>query len=833
MRYILVCWLLGALGLTKAQVAERIVKGRVSDEVGTPLFLVSISVEGTRYGTVTDEEGGFELRWPASSSGRLVVSFLGYESQVLNPDSIQGGRVDIHLKTDIKAVEAIQVYSDLSRSGGLTHLETRSLEYLPNPSGNIETLLKTLPGVASNNELSSQYSVRGGNFDENLVYVNDIEVFRPLLIRSGQQEGLSFVNSDMVSSVKFSAGGFDASYGDKMSSVLDIQYNKPKAFSGSASASLLGASLHFQDVAFGGKLTHNTGIRYKTSKYLLGSLQTKGEYNPTYIDVQTYLTYAVASHLSIEFLGNYALNQYDFVPENRTTTFGTIQNALSLKMYYDGRENDKFQNLTGALKLRYRPTEVSTIDFTLSGFRSLELERYDIQAEYLLNELDMVAGSPTQGDSILNLGVGTLINHARNRLQADVYSASLRGSHLTEVLNLSWGTAYQYEAISDKLSEWEMVDSAGFTLPVTDEGLYMYTSVKARNQITNQRLTAFAQANRQFTSSVGKFFLSGGLRINYTQLNNQTLASPRLSFSYKPLWKRDILFRISGGYYYQPPFYKEMRDSHGQLHTDLKAQQSIHLLGGMDYNFIANKRPFRFTTELYYKALDHIVPYKAENVKVQYYPGYDARGYAMGMDFKVNGEFVQNAESWVSLSLLRTQEDIKTDYYYKYYNQDGVLLQPGARYEDPVVTDSVRVEPGFYPRPTDQWMNFNLFFQDYFPNSPDWKVHLNLNYGSRLPFSHPKTDRQDLVYRMPAYRRVDLGISKSLKLESRSSKVAMLNTFRSIWVSLEVFNLLDFNNTVSYLWVKTVGNQQGVSGEYAVPNYLTSRRINLRLTANF
>lgn len=833
MRYILICFLLGVFCLAKSQVTERVFIGRVSDEAGTPLFLVSISVEGTRYGTVTDEEGGFELRWPAASTGRLVVSFLGYMPQYFNPDSLPQTMATIRLKTDIKAVEAIQVYSDLSRSGGLTHLETRSLEYLPNPSGNIETLLKTLPGVSSNNELSSQYSVRGGNFDENLVYVNDIEVFRPLLIRSGQQEGLSFVNSDMVSSVKFSAGGFDASYGDKMSSVLDIQYNKPKAFSGSASASLLGANLHFQDVALKGKLTHNTGIRYKTSKYLLGSLQTKGEYNPTYIDIQTYITYALAPRFSLEFLGNYALNQYDFVPENRTTTFGTIQNALSLKMYYDGKENDKFQNLTGALKVRYHSSEASTIDFTVSGFRSLELERYDIQAEYLLNELDMVAGSPTQGDSILNLGIGTLINHARNRLQSDVYSASVRGSHLTDVTNLSWGAAYQYEAISDKLSEWEMVDSAGFTLPVTNDGLFMYNSVKARNSITNERLTAFAQANRQFVASAGKFFVTGGLRANYTRLNGQTVVSPRLSFSYKPYWERDMLFRISGGYYYQPPFYKEMRDSRGQLHTDLRAQQSIHLLGGMDYNFVANNRPFRFTTEVYYKALDHIVPYKSENVKVQYFPDYDARGYAMGIDFKVNGEFVQNAESWVSLSLLRTQEDIKTDYYYQYFNQSGILLKPGAWYEDPVVTDSVRVEPGYYPRPTDQWMNFNLFFQDYFPNSPDWKVHLNLNYGSRLPFSHPKADRQDLVYRMPAYRRVDIGISKSIKLESRSSQVAVLNAFRSIWVSLEVFNLLDFNNTVSYLWVKTVGNQQGVSGEYAVPNYLTSRRINVKLTANF
>ena len=792
------------------------VNGKITDENQAPVFLANVAIPGTPYGTVTDEAGVFSLEIPANEDINLTISYLGFERITLSLRLQPGETHEISqvLRVTVQNLNEVTIREQHERATTITRIDIKTLDMLPNVSGNLETILGTLPGVSSRSELSSQYSVRGGNFDENLVYVNLVEIHRPQLVRSGQQEGLSFINPDMVSSIKFSAGGFDAIYGDKMSSVLDITYRRPVKFGGAASISLLGGTLQLEGASKNRRFTHISGFRYKTTQYLLSTLETQGEYNPNFYDFQTLLTYKLAPKWEISFLGNINLNRYNFTPETRNTDFGTFQNPLNLRIYYEGQEHDRFDSYTGALTLQYAPSDRLSLKFIGSSYYSVEKEHYDILGEYLINELDNRLDSETYGDSILNIGVGGQLNHARNNLNAFVYSAAHLGTLVGERSTLRWGAKWQREQINDRISAWQMIDSVGYSVPYSGHTITLFNSIKSNNQLFSNRITSFIQNTTTFESKQTKFFLNAGLRASYWDLNNQFLLSPRVTFSVKPDWKRDLVFRLATGYYFQPPFYRELRYPDGTLNPDLKAQKSIHFVLGGDYVFSAWDRPFKFTTEIYYKYLDNLVPYKMDNVRIIYAGENLARGYAVGLDMKIYGEFVPGAASWASLSLMKTEEDIIGDYY---FDEDGN-----------------RIEPGYYPRPTDQRVMVGIYFRDYLPSLPDYKVLLNLIYGSGLPFSPPNISRYDVHFRMPSYKRVDIGFAKVLKREDANLKDGNpFRHFRSIWISAEVFNLLGVRNVISYTWIKTVSNQDNVPGAFAVPNYLTGRRFNVRLTARF
>lgn len=792
-------------------------KGKVLDTEGEPVESAHVRNMSNNTGVISEKDGSYSLKIPKDKNVLVQVSCIGYEASsfTINSKTDNISDYNIILKVMVSDIGEVSVVGALSPESNLVKIEAKHISLIPDISGNLESLIKTLPGVSSNTELSSQYSVRGGNYDENLVYVNDIEIYRPMLVRSGQQEGLSFLNSDMVSSIHFSSGGFESRFGDKMSSVLDIRYNRPVDFSGTVSLSLLGGTAQLEDISKSGKFTYNAGFRYKTSQYVLNSLETKGDYNPNFYDFQSYLTYKVNSKLDFDFLAYYALNNYQFIPENRETSFGTVNKAINLKIYYDGQEVDKFETYMGAFTTSFKPNENLSLKLIFSAFKTFEEETYDIQGQYYLNELDNTLGSETYGDSIMNIGIGTFLNHARNYLTANVYSVSFKGGYYSTNNKLRWGAKYNYEEIDDEMSQWKMLDSAGFSLPYNEGTIELYETARALNKIQSNRITAYIQNtyNKKLVNNAD-FYFNIGLRANYWDFNNEFIVTPRMSVAYKPDWIKDMLFRFSSGLYYQPPFYKEMKNHKGVINENIKSQKSIHFVLGNDYNFQAWSRPFKLTAELYYKILNDIIPYKIDNVHLVYSAENMAKGYACGIDFKINGEFVQGIQSWASLSLMQTKEDIKDDSY--------------------INTDGKTIEPGYYARPTDQLVNFSLFFQDYLPMNPSYRMNLSLHYGSRLPFSSPDENRYDQVFRMQAYKRVDLGLSKVIiSKEKEFEKAAWLNVFEDMWLSFEVFNLLDINNTISYLWIKTVNNQAGEASQYAVPNYLTSRRINFKLTAKF
>ena len=792
------------------------INGKITDENQMPIFLANVAIPGTPYGTVTDEEGVFKLEIPANEDLTLSISYLGYEQITINLKLQPGETHEIRqvLRESVQNLNEVTIREQHERATTLNRIDIKTLDMLPNVSGNLETILGTMPGVSSRSELSSQYSVRGGNFDENLVYVNQIEIHRPQLVRSGQQEGLSFINPDMVSSIKFSAGGFDAIYGDKMSSVLDITYRRPVQFGGAASISLLGGTLQLEGASKNRRFTHISGFRYKTTQYLLSSLETQGEYNPNFYDFQTLLTYKLAPKWEISFLGNINLNRYNFAPETRKTDFGTFQNPLNLRIFYEGQEQDRFDSYTGALTLQYAPSDRLSLKFIGASYYSIERESYDILGEYWINELDNRLNSETYGDSILNIGVGGQLNHARNNLNSLVYSAAHLGTFVGDRSTLRWGAKWQREQINDRISAWQMIDSVGYSVPYTGHTITLFDVIKSNNELHSNRFTSFIQNTTTFEKGQTRFFLNAGIRASYWDMNNQFLLSPRVTFSVKPDWKRDLVFRLSSGYYFQPAFYRELRYPDGTLNKDIKAQQSIHFVLGGDYVFTAWGRPFKFTTEIYYKHLDNLIPYKLDNVRIVYAGENLASGYAVGLDMKIHGEFVPGAASWASLSLMKTEEDIKGD---RYRSKEGNLIEAGS-----------------YPRPSDQRVMVGIFFRDYLPSLPDYKVLLNLIYGSGLPFSPPNIPRYDVNFRMPSYKRVDIGFSKVMKRENATLKDGIpFRHLKSIWISAEVFNLLGTRNVISYTWIKTVSNQDNVPGAFAVPNYLTGRRFNVRLTTRF
>jgi hypothetical protein len=817
-RLLLIFSILALAAVMQAQ-DSGILEGSIRDSIGDGVDLATVSLQGTGEGTVTGADGSYRLEVPAGRSYTVIISCMGYRSTQFGVRLSAGEvrRQDITLQRDIRAIREVSVSARQERGSTFQRIDVEELNYMPTTTGKVETIIKSQAGVSSSNELSSQYSVRGGNFDENLVYVNDVEIYRPLLVRSAQQEGLSFVNSDLVSSIKFSAGGYDARYGDKMSSALDISYKRPKEFGGSASISLLGASAHVEGASKTRRFTYLAGYRYKTTAYLLNTLETSGDYQPQFSDLQTQLTYQLSRKLELSFLGNYASSKYQFIPQTRNTEFGTKDIPLNLRIYYEGQELDRFDTYMGALTLTWRPVKGLSLKLIGSAFRTSEEETFDIIGQYWINELDNTIDSETYGDSILNIGVGTEQVHGRNYLDAYVITASHLGSYRDENRHVQWGLSYRYQEFFDQINEWGLIDSAGYVIPYNGELLELTSAKSSENHITYDQFNAFVQNTREVHAKKADYFLTAGIRAGVWNFNQTTMFSPRATISTQPHWKQDMMFHISAGYYYQPPFYKEMRMPDGEINHDIKPQRSIHLLLGGDYIFSLWDRPFKLSAEIYYKWLSKLIPYKIQNVRLSYAGENISEGYATGIDFKLNGEFVPGAESWFTLSFLQTRENVAGD------------MIPVWDGEEFVVEDA-----GEFPRPTDQLFTAGLYFQDYFPNHPGYKVHLNAFYGSGLPLSSPVEEQYYTQLRMRPYRRVDIGFSRVIKRETDIwGERNPLRFFESIWISAEIFNLLDINNEASYLWIRTISDQQGVPGMFGIPNYLTGRRFNVRLSISF
>lgn len=817
------------------------IEGKVTDNKKKAVELANVAIIGESGGTTTDKKGYFTLKIPANKDVTIAVTFVGFADRKmklnLKPDETKVIKIELNsISTELPGFE---VKDEQLRTQSMVRLNPKDANLAPSLTDGISDIIKTLPGVSSNNEMSSQYSVRGGNFDENLVYVNDIEIYRPFLVNSGQQEGLSFVNSSLVSSLLFSAGGFGVQYGDKMSSVLDVKYITPTEFGGSFSASLLGAELNFGGLAANNKLTYLVGARYKTNAYLLNSLQTQGEYQPEFMDIQSLFTYKFNKKWDLSFLGYYSHNKYKVVPASRETDFGTFQEVIRFKVYFDGNETDRYDMYQGGLTLGYNPNRNTNLKLILSAFNTNESETYDIQGQYWIGQAENNPGNEEYGEAVQSQGVGTYLLHARNYFKASVISAEHKGSIITNKSNLKWGLRYQYQMIDDKLREWEMVDSAGYSLPNPTENpgsatpdnpnLELKNFVSATNILNTNRLAAYASNEWNLTTKHNnKITLTAGLRANYWDYNNEFLLAPRASFSYKPSKNPNLVFRFATGIYYQVPFYREMRSVDGVLNPNIKSQKSTHFIVGGDYRFTSWNRPFIFTTEVYYKLLDNLIPYYVDNVRIRYLSDQLAKGYATGIDFKIYGEFVKGIDSWISLSLMQTKEDIYGDYYYDYYNEAGEKIISGITV-DSQITDSVKVEPGYIPRPSDQRVNFSIFFQDYIPNHPYLKMHLRLLFSTGMPFGPPDSERYEQTLRMPDYRRVDIGFSYQFINEGTTfGSGNPLKHFKNMWISLEIFNLLQIYNTVSYIWIKDINNRQ-----YAVPNYLTPRLLNIKLTADF
>ncbi|NOY36220.1 MAG: TonB-dependent receptor plug domain-containing protein [Chlorobi bacterium] len=782
--------------------------GFVKDTTGISITGAHVRIEGTRTGTFTDREGYFKLTLPGERAVRLNVSSIGYESQVIEVTPYEQP-VIITLTPSETSISEVKVEASERETGTMQQISIRDFSSLPAPTGNLETLIKTLPGVSSRNELSSQYSVRGGNFDENLVYINGIEVYRPVLIRAGRQEGLSIINPDLVEDVRFSAGGFPARYGDKMSSVLDIRYRTPSTYRTTLSAGFLGGSVHTEGIAAKHRFTYLTGFRYHTNQYLLGALDTRGEYKPSFTDFQGLFTWHFSGKTSLDLFSSISGNRYRFIPRDRTTSFGTVRNAVQLKVFYEGNEKDFFDIFLGALTLHYNPEPHIRLNFTGSAFNTSETETYDIDSYYLLNALDKQLGSETFGDSIMNIGIGRDLRHARNLLNGRILSLQHDGQAELDHSLLRWGLTWHTELLDDKRREWTLRDSAGYAIPYNGETVTLNDVVISETDIISNRISGYVEEDFEWQRDSAFWQISAGIRAQYWDFNRQAFLSPRVQVSFRPspgsLWR----YHFAIGAYQQSPMFKEFRLPGGSVNRNILAQRSVHVVAGFRRDFTAWGRPFLWTGEAYYKLMDRLIPYFQDNVRIDYTGQNQARGYTYGLDTKVYGEFVKGVDSWASLSLMQSREDVTGDFYMD-ENRD-------------------RVYPGYYPRPTDQLVNFGLSFRDYLPGNPTFRVHLTMFYSTGLPVRPPETERYDLFFRMPSYKRVDIGFSKVFIDNTELADQSPFSGIKKLWVGLDIFNLLGINNTISYLWVQTVNNLSHESGVYGVPNYLTSRRFNLRV----
>ncbi|MDL2256106.1 TonB-dependent receptor [Parabacteroides sp. OttesenSCG-928-K15] len=798
--FIYVCMLIPSVAYGQGKVN---ISGVVYDADGNPLDLVLVQVKNTPLvGAMTNEKGQYSVPVSPGDSITLLFTCLGYhKAERILPQVTADLKLNVRMLPKAFELGEAVVTATRRQTTAMETLDAEKVRFLPDPSGgSIESLVVTFAGVSSSNELSSQYSVRGGSFDENMVYVNGLEVFRPLLIRSGQQEGLSFVNPDLTESVNFAAGGFEARYGDKMSSVLDVAYKRPEELEGSASASFLGANAYVGGSH--GKVTHVTGLRYKTGRSLLRTLDTDAEFDPNFVDLQTFITYQPAKKWEIDFMGNLAVNNYKFIPRVQRTSFGTAFNPQNFEVYFDGQERDKFQTLFGALSLKYKPNENTTLALQSSLFNSRESESYDISGEYWMSE----NGSVSPNEEVnSNMTIGRYHEHARNRLQADVFNVVHSGSTRLEKHTLQWGLTLQSERIQDRISEWEKRDSAGYSLPHTEDAVSVINNLYSDHKINSMRYSGYLQDAFRFRTSKGLFTLVGGVRGSYWDYNKEFIVSPRVSLGFVPNTNQNFTFRVASGIYYQSPFYKEIRkivkDADGnevvELNENIKSQRSIHFILGSDYSFKAMDRNFKFTAEMYYKKLDNVIPYTLDNVKLRYYGENCAKGYTMGLDMKFFGEFVPGTDSWISVSLMKTEQTIR--------------------------------EKTEAPMPNDHRYNVSLFFQDYFPGNDRIKLNLKGVIAGGLPITIPHKGYEAGYFRLPTYRRIDIGLSYQLAggLDPIMDR-GVFRHLKNIWVGVDVFNLLDFRNTNSYYWITDVYNQQ-----YAVPNHLTGRQLNLRLIVDF
>ncbi len=820
-----------------AQTPKTQIYGRITDASGKPIPLVNILIKDNLQGVVTDYKGKYKISVPGDKEIKVVFSCVGYQDEVrkLKISKNDTKELNIILSKSTTTLKDLVIEDKRTRQSTVHSINPTTVTKIVGANNSIESLLKTLPGVSANNELSNQYAVRGGNFDENLIYVNGIRIYRPFLVRSGQQEGLSFVNSDLVSSILFSAGGFDAKYGDKMSSVLDIRYKTPTEFGGSFTGSLLGASLHLEGLAAKKKLSYLVGFRQKSNQYVLKGLQEEGEYRPSFSDLQTLISYNPNERWSFSFLGNINRNVYQFVPSIRETDFGTFREALRLKIFFEGNENDYFLNYTGGFSATFRPYQGLKLQFNTSNYNSNENETFDIRGDYWIGRLNTNLGDENYGEVIEKQGVGTFINHARNYLDVNIWSAEHQGRYYSDSHEMEWGAKFQHETVNEQLREWTLQDSAGYTLPhpyifpgqlePPHYPLEMNGFLKSKNALESNRVSGYIQDTRKI-SKTHDLSLTMGVRATFWDFTDEFLVSPRATISYQPNWEKDIVFRLSGGYYHQPPLYKELINHQGVLLKDVKSQESIHFVLGGDWNFKAWNRPFKLVTELYYKNLRHLIPYEVDNVRIRYFPELSSHGYTTGIDMKVNGEFVPGLESWISLSVMNTMEDIEGDYVERNYDAEGNLVSSNSSQE---IAYTEREEIGYRPRPLDQRVNFSMFFQDFIPKLPTYKMNMRLLFGTGLPIEYPGSKNTKSTVRIPSYKRVDIGFSKQIiGGASKIKPTRFFKHFDSMWVSLEVFNLLDFKNTISYFWVTDIHNQQ-----LAVPNYLTPRQINLKLHLEF
>lgn len=795
LRYIILSAFLLVASLAVGQVK---IHGKVIDADNKPIEFVTVRVAGTMTGTTTGLEGDYQLTAAQQDTIKLVFSCIGYkavERQLIDAKGDQ--TVNVRMYQSSKELSEIEVTEFKKQTGSLQSVDVGAYKLSPDVSGgSIESLITTMAGVNSSNEMSSQYSVRGGSYDENSVYINGIEVYRPLLITSGQQEGLSIINPDMVDKVSFSTGGFSAEYGDKMASVLDITYRQPEAFEGAISGSLMGGSLSIGQSTKHFSQLH--GVRYKRNTSLLSSMETKGEYDPNFFDYQTNLNYRINSKWQLSFLGNIAINNYNFTPVNRTTNFGTAEDAKQFTVYFDGKEKDRFETYFGALTLRYRPSKSTDYTLLASGYLTNELVTYDISGEYWLDQ----AGTSGEGGIGGELGVGRYHEHARDRIKASVFSLAFRGNTSVSHHNISYGLTFNHENVYERSREWELRDSAGFSLPNTGETLEMIYTLTSRQDLSSNRFSLFAQDTYRLNAASGYYSFNGGIRMSYWDFNKEFLFSPRINVGYVPASNDHWAFRFATGLYYQAPFYKEFRMpvENGtviKLNNEIKSQRSWQFILGADYTFRMFNRPFKLSGEAYYKALSNLIPYEVDNLKVVYDGVNGSKGFATGVDFKLFGQFVPGSDSWISFSLMKTQEDL-----------NGVKV----------------------PRPNDQRYSFALYFTDYFPKFPKLKFSLRGIFSDGLPTTAPRSSRDKGYFRTPAYKRVDIGLSYALlsPLKEGEQRSGVLRHLKSVWLGLDCFNLFDISNVSSYYWVTDVNDIQ-----YAVPNYLTRRQINVRLSIDF
>ncbi len=815
-----------------AQKKSAYVNGRIIDDNEHPMASISVTILGRQSGTVTSDSGTFRIKVPVDKAFALVFSSSGYRSEQRNflLSDNEEENITVRLEHSGKILETVVVTNDKGRNeNGLTRINPKNALVLPSTVGGVEGLIKIL--VGSNNELTSQYSVRGGNYDENLIYINDFEIFRPYLVRNGQQEGLSFINPELTRNISFYNGGFQAKYGDKMSSVLDIQYKKPKALDGSVYVSMLEQGFHLEGSSKNDRFTYLFGVRNRTNKDLLSSQETKGSYVPSSADLQAFFTYKINEKTQLELLGIISGTNFSLIPQSAqksSAVFSPLFTAnIGLDIFFEGQENDKYNTNMIGLSLVQQISKKVRLKWMASRFEDNEKENFDITGTYLFGERDFDKSQPTFGQIVNPLGAGIYQNYARNNLNIDVWNLSHKGSYDMGRHFIQWGIGVDHTIIHDKLNEWEYQDSAGYSIPFSINSINLSNVLKSNADLTIDKFSGYVQDNIRLGDTSREITLQSGIRYNYNSLNKEFLVSPRLQLSYKPRWHKDVILKLAAGIYDQPPFYRELRRYDGTLNTGLLSQKSYQFVAGFDYNFKGSDRPFRLTTEAYYKGMWDVVPYDIDNVRIRYFGTNSAKAYATGIETRLFGELVKDAESWLSVGIMQTKEDLDNDYYYTYKNAAGEVITSQSL--DQVVKDSIRTDVGYVRRPSDRLLTLGLFLQDYLSTNKNFKVHLNMIYGSNMSYNLPNNPKYRNALIIEPYIRVDIGFSALLLSEKSFRRShSPFKSFENIWASFEVFNLIDRANTISYQLIKDFANDT-----FSIPNRLTPRLLNFKLLARF